>query len=69
MKNIKRKIENTPSDYLKEFFRESNIFLSQRQPKYLLRFSATLPSPEIQVYLNEFLNAMIKDVKYARFSS
>ena len=36
MKNIKRKIENTPSDYIKEIFQESNIFLS-RQPKNLLR--------------------------------
>ena len=30
MKNIKRKIENTPSDYIKGIFQESNIFLSQR---------------------------------------
>ena len=37
MKNIKRKKENTPSDYTKEIFQESNIFLSQRQPKNLLR--------------------------------
>ena len=37
MKNIKRKIENTPSDYTKGIFQESNIFLSQRQPKHLLR--------------------------------
>ena len=37
MKNIKREIENTPSDYLKEIFQESNIFLSQRQTKNLLR--------------------------------
>ena len=37
MKNIKRKIENTPSDYIKEIFQESNIFLSQYQPKNLLR--------------------------------
>ena len=36
MKNIKRKIENTPSDHLKEIYQESNIFLSQRQPKNLL---------------------------------
>ena len=31
------KIENTPSDHLKEIFQESNIFLSQCQPKNLLR--------------------------------
>ena len=37
MKNIKRKIENTPSDYLKGIFQESNILLSQRQPKNFLR--------------------------------
>ena len=37
MKNIKREIENTPSDYLKGIFQESNIFLSQRQTKNLLR--------------------------------
>ena len=40
MKNIKRKIENTPSNYLKGTFQESNIFLSsyrQRQPNSLLR--------------------------------
>ena len=37
MKNIKRKIENTPSDYMKGIFQESNIFLSHCQPKNLLR--------------------------------
>ena len=37
MKNIKRKIENIPSDYVKEIFQESNIFSSQRQPKNLRR--------------------------------
>ena len=37
MKNIKRKTENTPSDYIKGIFQESNIFLSQCQPKELLR--------------------------------
>ena len=37
MKNIKRKIENTSSDYFKRIFQESNIFLSQRHPKSLLR--------------------------------
>ena len=36
MKNIKWKIENTPSDYIKGIFQESNIFLSQHQPKNLL---------------------------------
>ena len=61
MKNIERKIENTPCDYVKEIFQESNMFLSQRQPKNLL----TLPSLEIRDYLKEFLNAMIKDVKCA----
>ena len=30
IKNIKRKIENTPSDYIKGIFKESNIFLPQR---------------------------------------
>ena len=30
IKNIKRKIENTPSDYIKGIFQESNIFLPQR---------------------------------------
>ena len=44
MKNIKSKIENTPSDYLKRIFQESNIFLSQRQPKNLLRL---LPNSSI----------------------
>ena len=37
MKNIKRKIENTPSDYLKGIFLASNILLLQRQPDNLLR--------------------------------
>ena len=37
MKKIKRKIENTPSDYIKGVFQERNIFLSQRQPKNLVR--------------------------------
>ena len=37
MKNIKREKENTPSDYTKDIFQESNIFLSQHQPKNLLR--------------------------------
>ena len=37
MNNIKRKIENIPSDYLKEIFQESTIFLSQLQHKHLLR--------------------------------
>ena len=37
MKNIKTKIKNTPSDYIKGIFQESNIFLSQRQPNNLLR--------------------------------
>ena len=41
MKNIKRKMENTPSDYIKETFQESNVFLSQRQPKNLLRLLST----------------------------
>ena len=37
MKNIKREKENTPSDYTKNIFQESNIFLSQHQPKNLPR--------------------------------
>ena len=37
MKNIKRKTESTPSDYIKGIFQESNIFLSQSQPKNLVR--------------------------------
>ena len=37
MRNIKRKIENSPSDYLKEISQESNIFLSQHQSKNVLR--------------------------------
>ena len=37
VKNIKRKIENISSDYLKGIFKESNIFLLKRQPKNLLR--------------------------------
>ena len=41
MKNMKRKMENTPSDYIKETFQESNIFLSQHQPKNLLRLLST----------------------------
>ena len=37
MNSIKRKIENTSSDYSKGIVQESNILLSQRQPKKLLR--------------------------------
>ena len=37
MKNIERKIENTPSSYIKGIFQESDIFLSQCQPKNLLK--------------------------------
>ena len=37
IKVIKRKIEYTTSDYLKGIFQESNIFLSQRQPKNVIR--------------------------------
>ena len=33
MKNIKRKIENTPSGYIKGIFQESNIFLSDKRCK------------------------------------
>ena len=33
MINIKRKIENTSSDYMKKIFKESNMFLSQHQPE------------------------------------
>ena len=37
MKTNKRIIENTPSDYIKRNFSKINIFLSQIQPKNLLR--------------------------------
>ena len=37
MKNNEIKIKNTTSDYSKEIFQESNKFLSQRQPKNLVR--------------------------------
>ena len=37
MKNIEWKIENTPSSYIKGIFQESDIFLSQCQPKNLLK--------------------------------
>ena len=37
IKDINRKIENTLSDYLKGICLESNIFLSERQSKTLLR--------------------------------
>ena len=37
MKTNKRIIENTPSDYIKRNFWKINIFLSQIQPKNLLR--------------------------------
>ena len=43
IKNIKRKIGNTPNDYIKGIFQESNIFLSQRQPKNLLRLLFNSP--------------------------
>ena len=34
-KNIKIKMENTPSDYINGIFQERNTFLSQHQPKNL----------------------------------
>ena len=68
-KNIKIKMENTPSDYINGIFQERNTFLSQHQPKIYQYYSLTLLSPEIKVYLMNFLNAMIKDVKYADFTS
>ena len=68
MKNIKRKIENTPSDYIKEIFQESNTSYHVNLKIYYDCF-LILPSPEIQVYLKEFLNAMIKDVKYSGSTS
>ena len=37
MENIERKIENTPSSYIKGIFQGSDIFLSQCQPKKLLK--------------------------------
>ena len=46
MKNITRKIENIPSDYTKGICQESNMFLSQCQPKNLLRLAkSSLPKP------------------------
>ena len=65
MKNIKREKENTPSDYSKDIFQESNIFLSQYQPKHLLRL---LSKSSISKNLSLFLNAMIKEVKYPSFT-
>ena len=65
MKNIKREKENTPSDYSKDIFQESNIFLSQHQPKNLLRL---LSKSSISKNLSLFLNAMIKEVKYPSFT-
>ena len=69
MNNIKSKIENSPSDYAKWIFQESNIFLSQRQPKNLqslLSNSSISRNPSLP---KGIFNAMIKDVKYAGFTS
>ena len=69
MNNIKSKIENTPSDYTKWIFQESNIFLSQRPPKNLqslLSNSSISRNPSLP---KGIFNAMIKDVKYAGFTS
>ena len=59
----------TRSDYIRKMFQESNIFLSQRQPKNLLRLLSNSSISRKPIYLKEFLNAMIKDVKYAGFTS
>ena len=37
MKNIKRKMENTPSDYIKETFQESNIFFISTSTKEFIK--------------------------------
>ena len=62
MKNIERKIEI----YSKRFF--SKVSCSYQNVN-LNVYSSTLPSPEIQVYLKEILNAVTKNVKYADFTS
>ena len=69
IKNIKRKIEDTPSDYLNKFFEKLRYSFHNVNLKIYWDYSPTLPSPKIQVYLNEFLNSMIKAVKYASFTS
>ena len=47
MKKIKRKIKNAQSDYIKGVFQESNIFLSQRQPKNLVRLFSISRNPSL----------------------
>ena len=47
MKKIKRKIKNAQSDYMKGVFQESNIFLSQRQPKNLVRLFSISRNPSL----------------------
>ena len=69
MKNFKRKIENTPCEYIKWIFQESNILLSQRQPKNLQRLLSDTSISRNPSLPKEFLNAMIKDVKYAGVTS
>ena len=65
MKNIKREKENTSSDFTKDIFQESNIFLSHYQPKNLLRL---LSKSSISRNLSLFLNAMMKEVKCPSFT-
>ena len=72
MKNIKRKIENTPSNYIKGIFQESNIFLSQRQPKNLLRLlsnSSISRNPSLPKGIFKCSHKRCKIVKYAGFTS
>ena len=62
MKNIKRKIQNIPSDYIKEIFQESNIFSSQRQPKYLPRLlsnSSISRNPSLPTPLHIFVSFIV----------
>ena len=47
MKKIKRKIKSAQSDYIKGVFQESNIFLSQRQPKNLVRLFSISRNPSL----------------------
>ena len=66
MKNIKRKIENTPSNYIKRIFQESNIFLSQRQPKNLLRLLSNSSIPRIPSLPKEIFKCNAKGCKICR---
>ena len=64
MKNIKRKIENTASDHIKGSFQESNIFLSQLQPKNLLRSLSNSFISRKLIIPKGIFRCMIKDVKH-----